>query len=186
MGAGQLAFGQEVPEFIVVGVDYGVPDPMQWLELRDLDMGAEGSEKFLQFFEEELIPHIESTYRADPANRTLAGHSSGGDFALYSLLHGADTFGNFIASSPSSADEMADGVENFTANQGEVATKLYMSIGELDDTVLSVKRFDEALVEMDAEGLEHEMAILDNETHLSVRPRAFNNGVRWLFAGNSE
>ena len=182
--AGQLTFGQELPEFIIVGVDYGVPDPMQWLELRDLDMGSEGSEQFLQFFEEELIPHIESTYRADPTNRTLAGHSSGGDFALYALLHGVDTFSNFISSSPSSAAGMTGDMGNFSENQGEATVKLYMSAGELDaETVVAVESFDDALMQMNSEGLVHEMAILDNETHLSTRPRAFNNGVRWLFGG---
>jgi hypothetical protein len=96
MAASQMSFGQEVPELIVVGVDYGVADPMEWLGLRDEDMKL-GSDKFLQFFEEELVPYIEDNYRADPSNRTLAGHSAGGFFTLYSLLFGADTFNNDIA-----------------------------------------------------------------------------------------
>jgi len=187
MAAGQLAFGQELPEVITVGIDYGNPNPMEWLELRELDMGPEGSEQFLQFFEEELIPYIESTYRADPANRTLAGHSSGGNFALYALLNAADTFGNFIASSPGAAAGLIDAVENFAANQDETAAKLYLSVGDLDtEVVAGVQAFDDALVEMDFDGLVHEMMVLDNETHLSARPRAFNNGMRWLFAGEGE
>jgi predicted alpha/beta superfamily hydrolase len=182
--AGQLAFGQEVPELIVVGVDYGVPDPMEWLELRDLDMGPEGSEQFLQFFEEELIPHVESTYRADPAGRTLAGHSSGGDFALYTLLHGTDSFSNIIASSPGSAAEMTGQVEGFSEYPGDATVRLYLSAGELDaETAANVAAFDDSLVQMNFEGLVHKMAILDNETHLSARPHAFNNGIRWLFSG---
>ena len=188
MAAGQLAFGQEIPEFITVGIDYGNPNPMEWLELRELDMGVEGSENFLKFFEEELIPYIESTYRADSANRTLAGHSSGGNFALYGLLHAADTFSNFIASSPGGAALWMDAIENFTSNQGETPAKLYMSVGDLDqeEIVAGVQAFSDALAGMGFEGLEQEMSILDNETHLSVRPRAFNNGLRWLFAGGGE
>ena len=132
VAAGQLAFGQEVPEFITVGIDYGNPNPMEWLELRDLDMGLDGSERFLQFFEEELIPTIESTYRADTANRTLAGHSAGGNFALYGLSNAADTFSNFIASSPcGDAAGLLDLVENFTANQDETPARLYLSVGDL-------------------------------------------------------
>jgi hypothetical protein len=30
------------------------------------------------------------------------------------------------------------------------------------------------------------MMILDGETHLSARPRAFTTGVKWAFAGDSE
>jgi predicted alpha/beta superfamily hydrolase len=184
VAGGQLAFGQEVQEFITVGIDYGNPNPMEWLELRELDMGPGGSEKFLQFFEEELIPYIESTYRADPANRTLAGHSSGGNFSLYGMLNAADTFNNFIASSPcSGAGLLLDSVENFTANQGETLAKLYLSVGDLDDEACidAVEAFNDALVEAGFEGLDHEMMLLDNETHLSVRPRAFTNALRWIF-----
>jgi predicted alpha/beta superfamily hydrolase len=186
--AGQLAFGQEVPEFITVGIDYGNPNPMEWLELRELDMGLEGSGQFMRFFEEELIPYIESNYRADSANRTLVGHSSGGNFALYGLLHAADTFNNFIASSPGGATGWTDAIRNFTANQGDTPAKLYLSVGDLDEEaiVAGVQSFSDALASEGFEGLDQEMAILDNETHLSVRPRAFNNGLRWIFASGSE
>ena len=188
MAAGQLGFGQEIPEFIIVGIDYGNPNPMEWLELREMDMGVEGSENFLQFFEEELIPYIEANYRADSANRTLVGHSSGGNFSLYGLLQAADTFSNIIASSPGGAALWMDAIENFTANQGETPAKAYLSVGDLDQeaVVAGVQAFSDALVGLDFEGLAQEMAILDNETHLSVRPRAFNNGLRWLFAGGGE
>jgi len=188
VAAAQLAFGQEVAEFIVVGVDYGNPDPMKWLELRELDMGTDGRENYLQFFEEELIPYIEAAYRADSANRTLAGHSSGGDFALYGLLNGANTFSNFIASSPGSIAGLIDSVDNFAANEGGTMTKLYLSVGDLDaeGTIAGVEAFDDALDDTSSDGLIHKMAVLDNETHLSARPRAFNNGVRWLFAGDTE
>jgi predicted alpha/beta superfamily hydrolase len=188
MAAAQMAFGQELPEFITVGIDYGNPDPAAWLELRELDMGAEGCELFLQFFEEELIPYIESNYRADSTNRTLIGHSSGGNFALYGLLHAPDTFSNFIASSPGGAASWMDAIEKLTANRGETSTRLYLSVGDLDQEaiVASVEAFSDALAGMAYEGLEQELAILDDETHLSVRPRAFNNGLRWLFAGVTE
>jgi len=52
--------------------------------------------------------------------------------------------------------------------------------------IAGVEAFDNALVEMRADGLIHKMAVLDNETHLSARPRAFNNGLRRLFAGDWE
>jgi predicted alpha/beta superfamily hydrolase len=188
MAAGQLAFGQEIPEFITVGVDYGNPNPMEWLELREMDMGVEGSEKFVQFFEEELIPYIEANYRADSTNRTLVGHSSGGNFALYGLLHAADTFSNFISSSPGGAAWWMDAIENFSANQGETPAKLYLSVGDLDDpaSIADIQAFSDALAGMGFEGLDQEMAILENETHLSVRPRAFTNAMRWLFGGGNE
>ena len=184
MAAGQLAFGQEIPEFIVVGVDYGSPNVMEWVELRDKDMGAGGHQRFMQFFADELIPHIEATYRTDPANRTLAGHSAGGDFALFAWLNGAGTFGNFIASSPGDVGNFSDGLGNMATNQDTGTAKLYVSVGELDaaTTVAGAETFAAALAEMDMEGLAYKTAVLDGETHFSARPRAFMNGLRWLFA----
>ncbi|MCB9432460.1 MAG: alpha/beta hydrolase [Ardenticatenaceae bacterium] len=184
MAAGQLAFGQEIPEFIVVGVDYGSPNVMEWVELRDKDMGAGGRQRFLQFFAEELIPHIEATYRTAPTNRTLAGHSSGGDFALYTWINGTGTFSNFIASSPGHVGSFSDSLGELAANRGEGTTRLYVSVGELDaaTTVAGEETFAAALAEMDMEGLAYKTAVLDGETHFSARPRAFMNGLRWLFA----
>ena len=116
-------------------------------------MGPGGREQFLKFFKEELIPDIESAYRADPANRTLVGHSSGGDFALYALLNGRIAFGKFIASSPGTAGGWVPTVEDF-ANQGDTPSKLYFSVGDLDEetTIAGVQAFEDALVESDIKG----------------------------------
>ena len=186
MAAAQLAFVQELPEFIVVGVDYGIPDPMAWLELRELDMGPEGRASYLRFFQEELIPYIEGTYRANSANRALAGHSAGADFALYGLLNGADTFNNFIASSPGGAADMIDAVAALAA--GETPTRLFLSVGDqdLEPVVAGVDAFDQALTNVGAAGSSHLTMILDGETHLSARPRAFSSGLRWVYATEGE
>jgi predicted alpha/beta superfamily hydrolase len=182
--AGQMAFGSEIPEVIVVGVDYGTANPMEWMELRDLDMGPEGSPQYLQFFEEELIPYIESSYRAEPSNRTLAGHSSGGDFALYALFNGSDSFHNFIASSAGVAHAYIPALENMANEQDDLQKRIYLSIGDqdMDVTVEGLQAFGAAINEMAVPALAHKVEILDNETHLSARPRAFNNGMRWIFS----
>ena len=188
MAAGQLAFGQELSEVIVVGVDYGIPDPMAWLELRELDMGPEGRAAFLRFFAEELIPQIESTYRAEATNRTLAGHSTGGDFALYGLLNGTDTFSQFIASSPGRVAGLESALEDLVLDPGDAPARLFLSVGDMDDAavVAAVEAFDSALLGVNAAGVSHQTMILDGETHLSARPRAFNSGLRWVFAAEGE
>jgi predicted alpha/beta superfamily hydrolase len=185
VAAGQLGFGQEIPEVIVVGVDYGTPNPMEWLELRELDMGADGSENFARFFEEELIPTIESKYRVDASNRTLAGHSSGGRFALDCFLSASGAFANYIASSPGNAATSVDALDAFVDRLGGSTSKLFLSAGEMDDPAIveGVNEFGDVLEEMGIEGLSDETTILDGETHLSARPRAFNNALRWIFGG---
>ena len=56
----------------------------------------------------------------------------------------------------------------------------------LDLAVPAPPAFADALAGAGFEGLEQELAVLDNETHLSARPRAFNNGLRWVFGGQGE
>jgi predicted alpha/beta superfamily hydrolase len=59
-----------------------------------------GAVAFLRFMKEELIPQIESRYRASP-ERTLVGHSLGGLLALDAYVEQPELFRNYIAIDPS-------------------------------------------------------------------------------------
>ncbi|SCX87539.1 hypothetical protein SAMN05192588_0043 [Nonlabens sp. Hel1_33_55] len=58
------------------------------------------AEAFLQFMEKELIPFIENKYPVTQF-RTLIGHSYGGLFTIYSLIHHPELFSNYLAIDPS-------------------------------------------------------------------------------------
>tara|TARA_R110002012_G_scaffold319023_1_gene538485 strand:+ start:31601 stop:32833 length:1233 start_codon:yes stop_codon:yes gene_type:complete len=58
------------------------------------------AENFLRFIETELIPHIEKNYPATNY-RTLIGHSYGGLFSLYALIHKSQLFANYLSIDPS-------------------------------------------------------------------------------------
>ncbi|MFT5214237.1 MAG: putative alpha/beta superfamily hydrolase [Patiriisocius sp.] len=55
---------------------------------------------FSKFIETELIPFVENKYPVTNF-RTLIGHSYGGLFALYSLVHHPELFSNYLAIDPS-------------------------------------------------------------------------------------
>lgn len=62
--------------------------------------------EFYRFLHDELAPHIESTYRIDPAaGRAIVGHSLGGLMALYAFCQretdGTPAFRNVLAADPS-------------------------------------------------------------------------------------
>jgi predicted alpha/beta superfamily hydrolase len=59
-----------------------------------------GGEKFIEFIEKELIPHIDSTYPAT-SDRILIGHSLGGLTAVNILINHTALFNGYIASDPS-------------------------------------------------------------------------------------
>lgn len=52
---------------------------------RWVDFTLPGAAAYFRFLTLELIPFIEASYRTHPSNRTLAGHSLSGQFALYAL-----------------------------------------------------------------------------------------------------
>lgn len=58
-----------------------------------------GADAFLTFFEKELVPWVEKTYRTHPF-RVFAGHSFGGLFATHAFLSRPELFNAVIAVSP--------------------------------------------------------------------------------------
>ena len=52
---------------------------------RWVDFTMPGAAAYFRFLTRELIPYVESHYRASPVNRVLSGHSLSGEFALYAL-----------------------------------------------------------------------------------------------------
>ena len=94
-----------LPEVIVVGIGYPTSDADIALDLRLRDMMPKAGpgarpDACLGFIREELIPHVEANYIADPGDRTIVGASAGGHFALYALFQASATFHRYCASSP--------------------------------------------------------------------------------------
>ncbi|PNQ72763.1 esterase [Hanstruepera neustonica] len=58
------------------------------------------AKNFLKFIETELIPYVETSYPVTNY-RTLIGHSYGGLFTVYSLVHRPKLFANYLAIDPS-------------------------------------------------------------------------------------
>nr|NMN90829.1 hypothetical protein [Brenneria salicis ATCC 15712 = DSM 30166]RBP63553.1 hypothetical protein DES54_11170 [Brenneria salicis ATCC 15712 = DSM 30166] len=77
--------------------DYTPPTP-----IRDPDFAAGGeAETFYQFLQNQVKPWIEARYPVDSRKQTLAGHSFGGLFTLYTLFNHTESFQRYVAASPS-------------------------------------------------------------------------------------
>ena len=86
------AFSGRMPPIIIVNVSHG---DLEWSKVRQVrsrdftptpvkeEPGSGGAAAFLDFFEHELIPSVDRTYRTDTTDRGLLGHSYGGVFAIY-------------------------------------------------------------------------------------------------------
>ena len=86
--------------------------------------------RFLDFFERELIPNIDATYRTSP-ERLLAGHSYGGLFAFHTMSLKPHLFDGYLAFSPAlNADDRALDMLGEYLRSGHVHGKwLYMNLG---------------------------------------------------------
>ena len=98
-----LTIDDKLPEAIVVGIAYGGFDPA--INKRGIDFMPPGKEPagapaFQRFLKDELLPAVETRYRADPAGRVLFGQSRSGSFVLYSAFTDPDLFWGRIASNP--------------------------------------------------------------------------------------
>ena len=92
---------------------------------------------FMEFIRQELIPMIESDYAADPADRTLIGHSYGANFALYTLFHHPQLFQRCVAAS---FDALLDDEEKFAEKNDTLPVRLHMIWEGLTEEALAGPR----------------------------------------------
>ncbi len=115
-----MSYDHEVPDVIMVGIGYQVDNFLSTRSFRMLDytpshvakidsemtashhmkMVSGGAPDFLQVLEKEIIPYIENNFKTNK-DRSLAGHSLGGLFTLYTLFHEPALFQRYLISSPS-------------------------------------------------------------------------------------
>ncbi|MFT7155373.1 MAG: putative alpha/beta superfamily hydrolase, partial [Parvicella sp.] len=95
--------GGFMPEMVLIGISNDT-NRMRDLTTSKIDdpYGNENGEavSFSKFIETELIPFVENKYPVTNF-RTLIGHSYGGLFTIYSLVHHPELFSNYLAIDPS-------------------------------------------------------------------------------------
>ena len=167
-----LARQGRMPEVIVVGVTN--TNRTRDLTPTRLVDGAPsgGADTFLDFFEKELFPAIESRYRVHPY-RVFAGHSFGGLFALHALFTRPQLFHSWIAVSPSLHWDdryVAKKADLFFAGKRkDHRTTLVVTVGDEGD--VSRKDFEDfkALVTRRApKGFESQFLYFPDDDHGSV------------------
>ena len=132
-----LSEGGLTPEFIIVGIKHQH-------RLRDFTPTAlndlpntGGADKFLQYIETELIPHITKQYSTN-GFKILAGHSMAGLFTLHTMQARPELFNAHFAFSPSlywDNQTTVKSVKAFSKSRREYHNFLYMNMANegLDD-----------------------------------------------------
>lgn len=189
---GGLVYDKFMPEVIIVGItysgedaDYGSLRALDYTPVRDLYFGGGGDgPKFLAFFKEQLIPFVESTYRADPSQRVLMGSSFGGTFTLYALFSDPALFQGYLSGSPvvvyGNRFAFKQEVE-YADSHTELPVRLFITVGGAEELAYPVEEFMQVLRGRNYEGLALETLTVEGEGHASNKPESYNRGLRFLF-----
>jgi len=185
-GVRHAALMGEMPEFIIVGIkntDRSKDIFPEEITYGDGSKGGGRANQYLDFIREELIPHIEKTYRTEKF-RVLFGTSNTGFTAVYALFRNPDMANATIAASatlsiPSFRAKRDEWVRGFKGGK----RRLVMVMGENDlPTVLSLNgALKEAIDTLAPPDLTCRFVVIGNGGHVPVD--SLRQGLRALFGG---
>lgn len=123
-----------------------------------------GAEKFMTFIKEELIPYINKNYSTSGFN-IIMGHSLGGVFASYALLHHPNVFDAYIAVSPylMYADNyLLNEVDNTIPDQFKKQKFYYMTVGNEPNYFETLVQFSRKIEGKQAIAFKYEQYLTEN------------------------
>ncbi len=185
-----LAFGEEAPDMIIVGISYGA-DAFDDGNYRGTDFTAKaesrahygGASMFQTFLKDQLLPHIEKKYRSDPAKRMIFGQSIGGQFVLYTAQTRPSLFWGHIASNPALHRNLEFFLQNLSPKT-KTDSLLFVSSGTEDDERFRVPavRWMEHWKQAPDKPWRLKTIDLPGHSHFSAAPAAFRAGLKWFFS----
>jgi predicted alpha/beta superfamily hydrolase len=198
--------GEEAVPMIIVGVGYPVKTLMESMPLRTRDytptcdpsfdsmltaelhmpMTSGFAGLFLRTLSEEIIPFVESKYKASN-DRAIAGHSFGALFGAYTLFHQPALFNRYLLSSVSlpwdNGSLLKDEEAFLLSAPSRIDASVFVSVGseEQNGMIPMMQQMNKALRDHGFMGLTLQEKIFENESHTSVVATAFNQGMRALY-----
>jgi len=187
-------YSQRMPPVIIVNVGQSPASDAMALRAQDfsptpipqsLGGGGGGAAAFLDFLEHELIPFIDRTYRTNPTDRGLLGHSMGGKFALYALEQRPSLFQRIVAASPAlfADDPLMDNAARHALSALPAPVRLDLSVGSDDELgfTKTTTAFAHFLDELKPKGLDYRFTVYPGQNHNSVRLVSLPAGLYWVY-----
>jgi predicted alpha/beta superfamily hydrolase len=178
----------ETPPMIVVGVaNTNRYRDLLLFKTRSCAESREG-ENLLKFFEEELIPFVDRTYRTQ-SFRILAGPQTSAVFSLYALISRPTLFNAIISENPFMNPENAEilypRAEQIFKKTKSLKHLLYIECekDERPQDLEYAERFAELLHSDRPEGFRFKVEFSEPSGYF-ISPVPFRDGLRMLFAGH--
>ena len=156
----------QIPEIILIGVD--IPEGNSILLPTRADKDTTIPDGYIDFFENELLPYVDATYRTAPF-KVLYGASNSGFFSIYLMLNKPRLFNSYFASSPSLRHIPEVIQEKFKEGPLKTLTeKRFLHIIYSDDEDLAdhVSNFTRVLEEHKPEPFSYKVDELVNQGHV--------------------
>ncbi|WP_281560528.1 alpha/beta hydrolase-fold protein [Thalassomonas sp. RHCl1] len=165
-----LKFVQKTPDFIVVGIDMDIRKRRELLGYQ--------SPMFLRFLKDELIPHIDSSYRTSK-ERILFGWEMAGGFATQVMAE-TNLFDAYLLASPTHISKQR--IETITPkikSYKKDAPYLYFTQGEYESFA---DDFNALLTDIAPEDLNWQYTRLVNDDHHTTPYQTIYQGLRNFFS----
>ncbi|WID97742.1 alpha/beta hydrolase-fold protein [Bosea vestrisii] len=200
--------GPKVEEFILVGLSYAKGEDGTVSRRRDYTPTPNGpstapsgaihgqGQAYQTYLRDQVKPFIAQRYRTDPARALFLGHSYGSLLGAQILFTEPGLFSGYVLGSPSLWYDKRHtlGLEaSYAAKNRDLPAKVFLYVGEYEaqrkgdrrysqsvDMVADNRTLEEALRGRKYPGLSVKSVVLNDEDHLSVAPRGFTQGLRYL------
>lgn len=205
--------GPVIEEFILVGLSYAKGEGGMDSRRRDYTPTANGpvgspvgavhgkAAAYQTYVRDQVLPFVAQRYRTDEKRRIFLGHSYGSLLGMQILLSEPALFEGYILGSPSfwyDDRHMVKQARAYTTRHDDLPARIYMYIGEdeaprpgdprLDkapDMVTDTKDVDRILRSRKYPSLHLQTEVLNDEDHVSVAPRGFTHGLKYLLPAST-
>jgi predicted alpha/beta superfamily hydrolase len=202
--------GPQIKEFILVGLAYAKGEDGKVSRQRDYTPTPRGpstatagavhgqGKAYQRYLADQVKPFIATRYRTDPAASFFLGHSYGSLLGAQILLTQPELFNGYVLGSPSLWYDKRHALkmeEIYAKNNKDLSAKVYLYVGAYEalrkgdrrynqsvDMVADNKAFEAALKSRHYPNLQLKSVVLEDEDHLTVAPRGFTQGLKYLLS----
>ena len=193
----------QIADFILVGLSYAKGEDGTLSRDRDYTPTPNGPRgapagavhghgpAYQAYLRDRVMPFIAQRYRTDPRRALFLGHSYGALLGAQILFTDPGMFSGYILGSPSFwyDKHYIFGMEaKYAARHRDLPAKVYMYVGayesprfnRINEMVGDNREFEGRLKKRKYPNLVLKSDVLNDEDHVSVAPRGFTHGLKYL------